>query len=203
MKKNNQFIELFDNASGNYVEKYMKVEQYANSLDRLLDRLPLKGRVLDIGCGPGNVAFYALEKRNDLNWFGIDGSIQMIDFARKYNPAADFDVMDCRDYPMEAKNWNGVICSFILPYLSEEEIKDLLNRVKRGLKIDGLFYIATTLEAAPREDVNISLDEQPHYCSENQLLNWLKKLDYQIIFKENIENVITGDQEFIVLVRNN
>jgi trans-aconitate methyltransferase len=55
-------------------------------------------KILEIGCGPGNLTKYLLSKRPDFDILGIDIAPNMIEFAGKSNPTASFAVMDSRQY---------------------------------------------------------------------------------------------------------
>jgi SAM-dependent methyltransferase len=73
-------------------------EQYFNELDgkpfdrEILDRFAAsvkgRGRVCDLGCGPGQIARYLAARNVDA--FGIDASAAMIATARRLNPKLDF-----------------------------------------------------------------------------------------------------------------
>lgn len=133
--------ELFDKYAQQYADKYMDVSLYGAGLDMLCDRLQ-GNAVLDIACGPGNIAGYLLRKQSGLNIQGIDIAPNMIDLARQYVPGADFMVMDGRDILRLGKRYDGIICAFVLPYLNKTDTLQLLADAADILNNNGLLYLS-------------------------------------------------------------
>src|SRR5205085_11809022 len=97
---------------------------------------------LDVGCGPGNITRYLLSKRPDFNIWGIDFAPNMISVAKRNNPAANFSVMDCRQINQLTTKFDGIICGFCFPYLSEDESAKLILDASSLLNSDGLIYLS-------------------------------------------------------------
>ena len=57
-------------------------------LDRFAASVKGRGRVCDLGCGPGQIARYLAQRGVDA--FGIDASAGMITVARRLNPTLEF-----------------------------------------------------------------------------------------------------------------
>ena len=57
-------------------------------LDRYAASVKGRGRVCDLGCGPGQIARYLA--RRDVDAFGIDASAAMVATARRLNPTLQF-----------------------------------------------------------------------------------------------------------------
>lgn len=55
-------------------------------------------RVVDLGCGPGNLTALLAARWPDADVVGLDSSPQMIDAARRAVPGIEFDVADLRDW---------------------------------------------------------------------------------------------------------
>ncbi|WET67801.1 class I SAM-dependent methyltransferase [Sphingobacterium sp.] len=101
---------------------------YNHSYDLFCSNLKAKGaKILDVGCGPGNITRYLLSKKTDFDILGIDVSPNMIERAKSNNPAADFIVEDCRNISSLKTKFDGVICGFCLPYLSIHECSELIG----------------------------------------------------------------------------
>src|SRR5689334_18005795 len=82
----------YDKVAAQYAQHYIS-ELDHKPLDRqLLDRLTAmtagKGRVCDLGCGPGHVARYLRDRGADA--FGIDLSPAMVEQAAQANPGIEF-----------------------------------------------------------------------------------------------------------------
>lgn len=58
----------------------------------LLSHLPKEGHILDLSCGSGQLAQHLLRKRYKVT--GIDGSKEMLRFARENAPGGEFIVTD-------------------------------------------------------------------------------------------------------------
>ncbi len=139
--ENKKAVDAFNELAEVYQQKYMNVDLYQESLECFLDHLDPSDCVLDLACGPGNVLLYLYNKQNDLNLSGIDLSEEMIRLARSNVPKARFEVADCRNLKHIESRYNAIVCSFLLPYLSERETELLLSEVSRLLAPNGIFYI--------------------------------------------------------------
>lgn len=103
-------------------------------LDRFLDGLPERARLLDLGCGAGEpLAGYFLSKAHEL--VGVDYSQEMIDLAQARFPNAEWLVQDMRALHLEGDfdgvySWDG---SF---HLTRDEQRALIpafaSRVRPG-----------------------------------------------------------------------
>lgn len=95
---NNQLktIDVYNKYVKEYEEKFMPFDLYDDTFNDLLNKLPLNSTVLELGCGPGNVIRYFLNKRPDLMLTGIDLAPAMLKRAKEINPEAMFQLMDIR-----------------------------------------------------------------------------------------------------------
>ncbi|MCH4822079.1 class I SAM-dependent methyltransferase [Gramella lutea] len=142
--------QIFNKYAIKYEKKYMDVSLYAEYLDVFLQQIePGKRKILDVGCGPGNVSSYLLEKREDLEIQGIDISRNMVNLARKNNPFAQFKVLDGRELFRLREKYDGVVAAFFLPYLSKNESLSFIEKCSNILKKDGVLFISTM--EAPNE----------------------------------------------------
>lgn len=101
-----------------------------------------KAKILEIGCGPGNMTKYLLSKRPDFDIFGIDIAPNMIELAKLNNPSANFAIMDCRQIKSLDKKFDAIIGGFCLPYLSQTEGKELISISYDLLNDNGLIYLS-------------------------------------------------------------
>ncbi|MGD2081047.1 MAG: class I SAM-dependent methyltransferase [Nitrospirota bacterium] len=69
----------------------------------MLDALPDIGgrKVLDYGCGKGDLYGFIRERGLDVSYTGIDINPELIDLAAKKHPGARFMVSDVEDTPLE------------------------------------------------------------------------------------------------------
>lgn len=134
---------IFDKYAALYQEKYMDISHYHDLLDVFCERLKTGASVLDIACGPGNITHYLLEKRPDLQIWGIDLAANMLDLARKNNPTARFSLLDARAINTIEEKFEAVVCGFCLPYLDRSEVEKLINDAADLLHTGGIFYLST------------------------------------------------------------
>ena len=134
--------ELFNKYALSYSEKFMDVSQYADTLDVFCNGLPASAKVLDIACGPGNIAKYLLNKHPDMQLTGIDLAPDMLVIAKSVNPGATFRLMDCRDIASIREQFAGIMCAFCLPYLDKKDTIQLLCDAANMLADNGVMYIS-------------------------------------------------------------
>jgi 2-polyprenyl-3-methyl-5-hydroxy-6-metoxy-1,4-benzoquinol methylase len=116
---------------------------YNDSYDAFLELIvKTNASVLEVGCGPGNITKYLLTKRTDLKIKGIDISEHMIELARKNNPTAEFEKMDCRQIDSLNKKYDAIVCGFCMPYLSNTDCIKLIADCKNLLNDSGILYLS-------------------------------------------------------------
>lgn len=143
MDKNQETFETWNKMASLYEEKFMDLDLYNESYDFFCNSIKKQNaRILDVGCGPGNISRYILAKHPDFRIEGIDISANMVELAKKNNPNAHFSVKDIRNITQLNKNFDGIICGFCLPFLSEEESKKLISDSFNLLTEDGILYIS-------------------------------------------------------------
>ncbi|WP_341503922.1 class I SAM-dependent methyltransferase [Gallaecimonas sp. GXIMD4217] len=144
MEKYGITAATFDKLAEKYQQKYMDWDCYHDSYDAFLALLPsAEARILEPGCGPGNVSRYLLDRRPGLRITGLDLAPAMVALARANNPEAEFLVMDCRDIAALPGPFDAIFCGFCLPYLSKPDAERLINDAKDLLAPGGLLYLST------------------------------------------------------------
>lgn len=126
-----------------YEQKFMYMDLYNHTYDAVLAMLPVREpRVLEVGCGPGNITRYLLEKRHDCKILGTDIAPNMLELAQKHNPTATFLQMDCRDIRKLEPDFDAIISGFCLPYLTPEEADRFIADSSVLLKPEGILYLS-------------------------------------------------------------
>ncbi len=105
----------------------------------LIDRLPARARVLDLGCGGGLPVTLALSQHADV--VGVDISAVQIEQARKAVPNATFVVGDMLSQQFEAGSFDSVVAFYALFHLPREEHRPLLERVATWLRPGGTLLV--------------------------------------------------------------
>lgn len=95
-------------------------------------------KVLDLCCGTGQLAAALADRGYTL--IGLDGSRDMLRFARQNAPGARFIEGDARDFDI-ARDFDAVVCaSASLNHMeSLDDLERVFRRVSAGLKEGGLF----------------------------------------------------------------
>lgn len=135
-------FETWNKIAKVYEDKYMNLPLYNDTYDSFLNLLPKRAKILDVGCGPGNVSKYLLDHQPDLEILGVDISQNMVDLASKNLPKAQFKVLDFRNLDQLQTSFQGIICGFGLPYLSSGDVKVFFNQCDQLLYPDGILYIS-------------------------------------------------------------
>ena len=121
-------------------------QQMLIAIDKLLvPRLPARARILDLCCGTGQIAAALIERGFELT--GIDGSPEMLRYARENAPAARFILDDARSFKLPAV-YDGIISTFdsLNHVMSMEELVEVFRHAYRALAPTGLFLFDMNME---------------------------------------------------------
>lgn len=136
--------ESFNKLAQKYEDRFLHADLYNESFDIFCNYVTKKNAsIFDIACGPGNISKYLLKKRPDYKMYGVDIAPNMIELAKKNNPSSEFHTMDCRAISQIEKCFDAAICGFGLPYISKEDVTDLVANVSKLLSKGGYFYLST------------------------------------------------------------
>ncbi|MGB5028456.1 MAG: class I SAM-dependent methyltransferase, partial [Chitinophagaceae bacterium] len=157
MDRYKETFETWNKLASLYQDKFMDLDLYNETYDFVCNSITrVNAKVLEIGCGPGNITKYLLSKRADFDIFGIDISPNMIELAEKNNPTAKFAVMDSRQIDDLKTNYDGIVCGFCLPYLSQTDSQKLIADCYNLLNENGLTYLSFVEGNPIRSDFQVS-----------------------------------------------
>jgi 2-polyprenyl-3-methyl-5-hydroxy-6-metoxy-1,4-benzoquinol methylase len=169
--------------------------------------LPTHSSLLEIACGPGNITGYILKARPCLNILGIDLSPNMISLAKKNNPTARFQLMDCRDINKLGEKYDAAICGFCLPYLSKPQVEKLFRDLSNLLKAEAVLYISTMEDKYEHSAFKKASSGDPvfiYYYEAHYLSGLLEENDFEIIdlARYGSKSVdITADIDLVMIAR--
>ena len=143
MDKYEETFETWNKVASLYQDKFMDLDLYDETYDYICKAIAKeKAKILEIGCGPGNITKYLLSKRPDFDVFGIDIAPNMIELAKKNNPTAKFSIMDSRKIDEIQEKYDGIVCGFCLPYLSSIDAERIINDSYNLLNESGFLYVS-------------------------------------------------------------
>ena len=136
------------------------------------------GRVLEVGCGAGNVAL-SLEPRTDLRVFGIDFSRGMLkqaqanarDQERSFPVAAS----DARFSPFASDTFDAVLCLGVLEYISD--YREAARECHRVLRPGGQFIASVPNVSSPfirLDDLALGIKNTATHSLPCPIRSWLK-----------------------------
>jgi len=134
--------ELFDELGKDYETAFAGLAVQREEIGWLLDELPRKAKVLDVGCGTGRPTAELLSAAGH-EVTGYDVSPRMVEIARAQVPAGRFEVADLRTLTRPAASWDAVIAFYPLLQMTRAEIDAALAKFADWLKPGGFFLLAT------------------------------------------------------------
>lgn len=200
MDKYKETFETWNKLANLYQDKFMDMDLYNESYDHFCNSVKtLNAKILEIGCGPGNITKYLLGKRPDFDIFGIDIAPNMVALAKVNNPSANFTVMDCRHIDTLDATYDGVVCGFCLPYLSPEECAELIVNARDLLNDSGSIYLSFVEGDPKKSDFKVGVGGRVyfHFHRLEDIKKQLSKMNFEgiEIFKVNFK---TSETEFDV-----
>lgn len=143
MDRYKETFDTWNKIASLYQDRFMDLDLYNSTYDFICDSiLKANAKILEIGCGPGNITKYLLSKRPDFEIFGIDIAPNMLELAKINNPQASFSVMDSRRISELKSKYDAIVCGFCLPYLSEGDCEKLISDSYNLLAGDGFIYLS-------------------------------------------------------------
>lgn len=109
-------------------------------LDRFAERLRGRGRVCDLGCGPGQIARYLRDR--GVNAFGLDLSAGMLAEARRLNPDLQFVQSSMLALGLAPEVLAGVAAFYSIIHIPRQQVVAALGEIRRVLQRGGLLLLA-------------------------------------------------------------
>jgi RimJ/RimL family protein N-acetyltransferase/SAM-dependent methyltransferase len=136
-------FETWNRVADLYHEKFSGMDLYNDTYDLFCDSVEKKSaKVLEIGCGPGNITKYLLTKRPGFKITATDVAPNMVKLAKENNQIADCRIMDCRELDKLTEKFDAVVCGFCLPYLSKDDCAKLVKDCTSLLNEKGILYLS-------------------------------------------------------------
>ena len=160
-------VQRFDQFAADYALRFMDMKAYSDSIDRFCDWIGKpEPKILELACGPGNVTRLLKIRNPESRIIAIDLAPQMIAIAGNLLPDVDFRIMDVRDIATIPVEFDAIMCSFCLPFLSKADTAKLIADCADRLVPGGVLYISTmegNEERAGFETTNFSGDAEIYF----------------------------------------
>lgn len=128
-----------------------------------------KIRVLDIGCGTGNITEALVKRYPNASVVCLDITESMLSTAkaklRKYK-RIEFERLDARDIAY-CKEFDVVISSLALHHVTEKEKPRLYGKIYAALKRGGVFYNADIVKASNNTTYKMYLNKWREFMHKN------------------------------------
>jgi len=128
-----QYQAEYDRIAAQYITLFKDIDSLREN-EKLFNKLDMKGKVLDIGCGNGLVLDYCDLKPT--NYIGIDKSKEMLRYFKKAHP--DYTVINSA---FEDYYWEGFDTILALFGTASYFNPKMIHKVKQMIKPDGRIYL--------------------------------------------------------------
>jgi 2-polyprenyl-3-methyl-5-hydroxy-6-metoxy-1,4-benzoquinol methylase len=144
-----------------YRDRQRKAKMIESILGNYLDRSIEGFRILDIGCGNGDISTY-FASHNDQ--YGVD----VKDQRRDENHGFQFSRVVSEQLPYEDDFFDIVISHHVIEHVEDQELH--LSEIRRCLKKNGNAYLATPNKTSPLMRGHIGNEQVLHYRQIEPLL---------------------------------
>lgn len=136
----------YDEVSERYRSDDATPPEYREWISGLLDVLPSRSRVLDVGCGCGVPLARDLTDAGHLVT-GIDVSTVQVDRARRLVPLGTFVVGDILDHPLPEAGFDAVVALYSLIHVPVDAQASLIGRLAEALVDNGVLLATVGWDA--------------------------------------------------------
>jgi len=165
-----------------YHEKFKDVTLYDESYETFAALLDPQCSFLEIGCGPGNVTRWFKQRLPQASILATDVASEMIEEAQKHISGVDFEVLDARELNSIAQKFDAILASFIVPYLTKNDLETFISDVADRLNPNGLFYLSCIEKDYSKsftQDGSTGHKMTVHYYLEDDVLKLFEKHQFE------------------------
>ena len=117
-------------------------------LKNVINYLPSKGKILEVGSGHGLLSYYFAYNNKNLNIIGIDPDLKRTNFAkRSFGNLVNLKFQDgFFDYKFEKKDFDCIIFYGVFCLMNDESVISLLKISKMKMKKNSVIYISDIIK---------------------------------------------------------
>ena len=189
-------LAVYDRSGSDYADRFARKNDPEQAADAaaFLALLPAGGRILDLGCGPGQWAATFADAG-----FAVEATDASEEMARLASTRFGVHV---RVEPFEAladtAHFDGIWANFSLLHAPRSEMPDHLARIHRALKPGGALHLAMKLGSGEARD---RLGRFYTYYGEEELAGLLAAAGFTLLTRRRAdsEGFAGGSDAFLVL----
>jgi ubiquinone/menaquinone biosynthesis C-methylase UbiE len=174
----NRYATEYQQAHYSNTNRYSPLQFRQTYIEEMIDNanLPSGARVLDVGCGPGELALNLLRKGYNVS--AVDISQTMVDTAAQIIMENGFpewnevNVGDIENLEFDDRSFDVVVASGVLEYQRDDEKS--LSEMKRVLKKDGYLILNVTNKNCPNRIMGFPYDWSKQWGPSAALLGFIK-----------------------------
>src|SRR5437773_265609 len=189
---------LFNRKAGAWHAKYLPNGKLTSRLNRFMERLsevsPPPGRVLDLGCGTGDLA--AALSRRGYQVTACDIAEKMIDIARAVHMGAAVEWAslkpDWKALPFGEGSFRSVVASSVFEYLVD--VESVVAEISRVLQPGGVLLLNVPNPCNLLRKVEARLRSRVSKHGLAGLLRRVQRIDSYVSYLQLSRNRFTGDR---------
>ena len=159
---------------------YKPLDRYL--LEKFCNGIRGKGKVCDLGCGPGHVSRFIKDQGIDV--CGIDLSDGMLKKAKEKNPDIEFTKGNMINLETKEKSFAGIILYYSIVHFTIKEVEEVFVNLGNILENNGLLFLAfhvgdEVLHIDSLFDEEVKLDY--NFFNTDEIVRILNKHKYRLI----------------------
>jgi SAM-dependent methyltransferase len=136
----NKTIDYYNKHAEKWLENHtFNKQSFRGKLVNEFKKLLSKGKILEIGCGPGIDAKLLIN--DGFEYVGIDASKESINLAKKLNFGGEFIEMLVENLKFPKNNFDGFWSSATLLHIPKNKIEKVLNNIRKVCKVGAIGLI--------------------------------------------------------------
>jgi len=198
-------IQFYSKYSEQYDVKHASLNNYNQTYVDFINNAGSKHSLLDLACGPGNVAKFIKNYIPEIAVTGVDLSPEMLSLAKEKIKDATFYQSDIIELAIPEQTYGLICCAFGLPYIKPDQIADFVTQIDRYSEKGTSVYISCMQgNKSQAETISFGGDEKIliHYHSKEKIVdhfsnNGFKMVDYKELDYKEPDGSITIDMVIV------